>query len=217
MPAEFLDDFGDFPGGDALDIHLGQSEQEGFFAAGSFFQGAGIKVHAVTDLGDAQMDGADTGGKGFGLEAIGSPQAILTTLVGAGLKDGGAFLDHGFVDGQAQALGKTGGALGGEELQNGVQKIRINLVGHVCVFVGCVCCTPTGNHTGQPSANFAQAPSGAGCVRLATLAFTAPPPGWGAQIVKNPITEETLHPRRISGIAGWNSIPPSARPISTKS
>jgi hypothetical protein len=64
-------------------------------------------------------------------------------------------------------------------LQNGCQKLRINLVGHVCVFVGCVCCTPTGNHTGQPPANFAQAPSGAGCARLATLAF-APPPLEGA-------------------------------------
>ena len=29
--------------------------------------------------------------------------------------------------------------------------------------------TPTGNHTGQPPANFAQAPSGAGCARLAAL------------------------------------------------
>jgi hypothetical protein len=61
-------------------------------------------------------------------------------------------------------------------LQNGCQKLRINWVGHVCVFVGCVCCTPTGNHTGQPPANFAQAPSGAGCARLATLAFAPPPP-----------------------------------------
>ena len=176
MPTEFLDDFGDFPGGDALDIHLGQSKHEGLFAAGSLFQSTGVKLHAVANLGDAQMDGADTGGKGFGLEAIGAPEPILATLVGAGLKDGGAFLNHGFVDEQAQAFGKTGGALGGEELQNGVQKIRINLVGHVWVFVGCVCRTPTGNHTGQPPANFAQAPSGAGCARLASLAFTPPPP-----------------------------------------
>ncbi|MCX6963321.1 MAG: hypothetical protein NTZ08_12885, partial [Verrucomicrobia bacterium] len=29
---------------------------------------------------------------------------------------------------------------------------------------------------GQPPANFAQAPSGAGCARLATLAFAPPPP-----------------------------------------
>ena len=134
MATEFLDDFGDFSGGDALDIHLGQSKQESLFAAGSLFQSAGVKFHAVANLGDAQMDEPDTGGEGFWLEAIGAPEPILTTLVGAGLKDSGAFLNHGFVDEQAQALGKTGGALGGEELQNGVQKIRINLVGHVWVF-----------------------------------------------------------------------------------
>jgi len=93
------------------------------------------------------------------------------------VQDGRAFLDHGLVDEQAQALGKARGTFGGEELQNGVQKFRFNSVGHVCVFVGCVCRTPTGNHTGQPPANFAQAPSGAGC----------------AQIAKNAITEQTLH------------------------
>ena len=176
MPAEFLDDFGDFSGGDALDIHLGKGEQEGLFAAGSFFQSTRVKIHAVANLRDAQLDGTDTGGQSLGFEAIGTSEPILATLVGAGLKDSRAFLNHGFVDEQAQALGKTGGALRGEELQNGVQKIRINLVGHVWVFVGCVCCTPTGNHTGQPPANFAQAPSGAGCARLATLAFAPPPP-----------------------------------------
>ena len=176
MAAEFLDDFGDFAGGDSLDIHLGEGEQEGFFAAGSFFESAGIKIHAVADLRNTEQKGANAGGEGFGFESIGTPQAILATLVGAGLQDGGAFLNHGLVDEQAQALGKAGGTFGGEELQNGCQKLRIKLVGHVCVFVGCVCCTSTENHTGQPPANFAQAPSGAGCARLATLAFAPPPP-----------------------------------------
>ena len=72
MAAEFLDDFGDFAGGDALDIHLGQGEQEGLFAAGSFFQSTGVKIHAVANLRNAEQDGADTGGKGLGLEAIGA-------------------------------------------------------------------------------------------------------------------------------------------------
>ena len=193
MAAEFLDDFGDFAGGDPLDIHLGEGEQEGFFAAGSFFESAGIKIHAVADLRNTEQEGADTGGEGFGFESIGTPQAILATLVGAGLQNGRAFLDHGLVDEQAQALGKAGRTFGGEELQNGCQKLRINLVGHVCVFVGCVCCTPTGNHTGQPPANFAQAPSGADCARLATLCLRSAAPGRGAQIAKNPITEQTLH------------------------
>ena len=202
MAAEFLDDFGDFAGGDSLDIHLGEGEQEGFFAAGSFFESTGIKIHAVADLRNTEQKGANAGGEGFGFESIGTPQAILATLVGAGLQDGGAFLNHGLVDEQAQALGKAGGTFGGEELQNGCQKLRIKLVGHVCVFVGCVCCTPTGNHTGQPPANFAQAPSGAGCARLATLAF-APPPPEGALRSRRTQLQNKL----------YTGFPPHAKPL----
>jgi len=51
--------------------------------------------------------------------------------VGAGLKGGGAFLNHGLVDEKAEALGKSKGAFIGEKLQNGGQKIRVDLVGHV--------------------------------------------------------------------------------------
>ena len=114
MSAEFLNDFGDLAGGNALDIHLGQSEQEGLFAAGSFFQSTGVKIHAVANLRNAQEEWSDTGGKGFGFESIGSSKALLATLVRAGLKDGRAFLDHGLVDKQAQALGKAGGTIGGK-------------------------------------------------------------------------------------------------------
>ena len=120
MTAEFLDDFGDFACGDTLDVHLGEGEQEGLFAAGSLFHGAGIKFHAVSNLRNTEQERADTGGKGLWLESIGSPQARLATLVGASLEDGGALLDHGLVDEQAQPLGKARGTFGGEELQNGV-------------------------------------------------------------------------------------------------
>ena len=92
------------------------------------------------------------------------------------MQDGGALLNHGLIDEQAQSLGKARGTIGGEKLQNGAQKFRVKMVGHVCVFVGCVCCTPTGNHTDQPPTNFAQAPSGAGCAQLAVLAIAPPPP-----------------------------------------
>ena len=140
MPAKFLDDFGDFACGDTLDVHLpslrsalraacgrlspcgrfGEGEPEGLFAAGSLFHGAGIKFHAVADLRNAEQEGTDTGGKGRWFERIGSPEALLATLVRTGLKDGRTLLDHGLVDGQAQALGEAGGTFGGEELQNGV-------------------------------------------------------------------------------------------------
>ena len=75
-----------------------------------------------------------------------------------------------------QALGKAERALGGRHLQNSIQKVRIKAVGLACVFLDMICRTPTGNHTGQLPANFAQALSGADCVRLAKLAFTPPAP-----------------------------------------
>ena len=120
MGAEFLDDFCGFTGRDALDIHLGQREHEGSFAADALFQSAGIKVHAVANLGDAELDGADTGGEGFGFEPVGAAQAAVAALVGKGMEDGAALLNHGLIDEEAQALGKAGRALGGEQLQNGV-------------------------------------------------------------------------------------------------
>ena len=192
MAAEFLDDFGDFASGDPLDIHLGEGEQEGFFAAGSFFESAGIKIHAVADLRNTEQEGADTGGEGFGFESIGTPQAILATLVGAGLQNGGAFLDHGLVDEQAQALGKAGGTFGGEELQNGCQKLSINLVGHVCVFIGCVCHPNRKPH--WPAPGELRASPFRGRLRSARYArLRSAAPGRGAQIAKNQITEQTLH------------------------
>ena len=39
----------------ALDKHLGQREHEGSFAADAFFECAGIKAHAVANLGDAAL------------------------------------------------------------------------------------------------------------------------------------------------------------------
>ena len=173
MPAEFLDDFGNFASRDALDIPLSQREHEGSFAADAFFEGAGIKAHAVANLGDTELDGADTGGEGFWFEPVGAAQAAIAPLVGTGLKDGAALLKHGLIDEEAQALGKAGRALGGQQLQNGVQKIRINVVGHVCVFLLDVFCrTPTGNHTGQLPATRASpfpGPTALGSLRSPSL------------------------------------------------
>jgi hypothetical protein len=89
------------------------------------------------------------------------------------------------IDEEAQALGRAGRALGGQQLQNGVQKIRINVVGHVCVFVGCVLSHPNRKpHWPAPG-------------ELRASPFPGPTAfglGKGTQIVKSPITEETLHP-----------------------
>ncbi len=148
VAAEVLDDLGDRACGHSLDIHLGEGEHEGLLTADALFEGTGIKVHAIADLRDAEFDGAAAGGEGLWLESVGAAQAGITTFVGPGVEDGGAFLNHGLVDEKAEALGKAGGAFIGEKLQNGGQEIRINLVGHVCVFVGCVWIHPNRDHTG---------------------------------------------------------------------
>ena len=131
MAAEFLDDLGDFARGDALHIHFGHREGERLLAAHPALQGTGIEVDAVTHLRDAQLDSPHARGKGFGLEAIGVAEPSLATLIGPGLQHGRAFLLHGLVEQQAETFGEVGGALGGEELQNGVEKVRIVVVGHV--------------------------------------------------------------------------------------
>jgi len=152
--AEFLDNGGDFAGGNALDIHFCEGEFEGLFGAQAFLEGAGVKGYIAADLGDVELDGAEAGGEGFVLEAIGIAEAGLGALVRSGLEDLGTFDPHGLVDEQAEAFGEAGGALIGDELQNGVQEFRIGGVGHVRFGVGCVCCTPTGNPSGPPSTSF---------------------------------------------------------------
>lgn len=41
VAAKLLDDIGDLAGGDALNVHLGESEKNGLFAAGPFFKALG--------------------------------------------------------------------------------------------------------------------------------------------------------------------------------
>ena len=65
--AEFLDDRGDFAGGDALDVHFSHGEFEGLLRADAFFQGAGIEFSFAPDLRNAEGDGADAAGEGLGL------------------------------------------------------------------------------------------------------------------------------------------------------
>jgi len=158
VAAEVLDDLGDRACGHSLDIHLGEGEHEGLLTADALFEGTGIKVHAIADLRDAEFDGAAAGGEGLWLESVGAAQAGITTFVGPGVEDGGAFLNHCLVDEKAEALGKAGGAFIGEKLQNGGQEIRINLVGHVCVFVGCVWIHPNRDHTGPLPASLKRKP-----------------------------------------------------------
>lgn len=140
--AEFLDNGGDFAGGDTLDIHFGQGQFEGLLGADALFQSAGIELGFATNLRHAEGDGTDAAGEGLGFVAVGVTLASVGAFVGLGLENLMAFDAHGFVDEQADAFGEAGVALLGQELQDVVQEIRLGVVGHVVLDVGCVCRHP---------------------------------------------------------------------------
>jgi hypothetical protein len=139
VAAELFDDGRDFAGGNALNVHFGQGQFERLFTADALLEGGGIEVQIAADLRDLELNGAAAGDEGFGLETIGVAQAGVGSFIGLGLEGLGTLLAHGFIDEQADALGEAAGAFFIEELQNGVQKFRIGLVGHFGVDVGCVC------------------------------------------------------------------------------
>jgi hypothetical protein len=66
----------------------------------------------------------------------------------------GAFLAHGFINEEAEALGEAAGAGFIQELQNGIQEFRPGGVGHVSFVLEVFCDTPTGNPLGPPSTSF---------------------------------------------------------------
>jgi hypothetical protein len=136
--AELFNDGGDAAGGDALDIHFGKGEFEGLFGAEAFLEGGGIERHVAADLGDVEGDGAEAGEEGFVFEAVGVAFAGVGAFVRLGLEGVGTLDAHGLVDEQAEALGQAIRAVFGDELQDGIQEIRLGAVGHVMFNVGCV-------------------------------------------------------------------------------
>jgi len=133
-----------------------------------------------------KLNGTAASEEGFGLETIGATQAGVGALIGLGLEGLGTLLAHGFIDEQADALGEAAGAFLVEELQNGVQKFRIALVGHFGVELAVFADTPTGNQDGPPSTSFSRAerPSPFGArlrsARYARLRSASPQRGRGA-------------------------------------
>ena len=119
--AAFFQDGGDAAGGHTLEIHLGDGEGEGFFAALPFLKGLGVEGGgAVADLGDGKLHGAAAGEEGFGFEAVGEAEALPGALVGGGLKVLGALDFHGGVDKQANRTGESFEAVGEEMIEHGV-------------------------------------------------------------------------------------------------
>ncbi len=135
--AELLDDGGDLAGGNALNVHLGEGQLEGLFAADALVEGRRVELETAADLGDVEVDGADAGGEGLVLEAVGIAKARVGTLVGFGAKGGGTLAQHRLVDEEADALGKSTGTLFGEQLHNGGEQVRVLRVGHGWIGVGC--------------------------------------------------------------------------------
>ena len=139
VAAELFDDGRDLAGGNALDVHFGQGQFEGLFTADALLEGGGIEVQIAAHLRDLELNGTAAGDEGFGFETIGVAQAGVGAFIGLGLEGLGTLLAHGFIDEQADALGEAAGAFLIEQLQNGVQKFRIAVVGHFGIDVGCVC------------------------------------------------------------------------------
>ena len=135
--AHAFQDVGDFAGGDALDVHFGQSELEGAFAAKAFLQGGGVEIDVTAHLRHLKGKRAQAGGDGLGFKAVGIAQTLLGALVRSCLEGIVALGFHGFVDEQPEALGER--VLLGiqKELQNGFDNVSLSLVGRVFVHVCC--------------------------------------------------------------------------------
>ena len=82
MAAKLLDDFGDLAGLDTPWTYISaRASMQGPFAADALFESAGAKVHAVADLRNTELNGADAGSQGLGFEAVGTALTGVTTLV----------------------------------------------------------------------------------------------------------------------------------------
>ena len=123
--AEFFEDGGDSAGGHSLQIHFGDGEGEGFFAALAFVKGLGVEGGVtVPDLRNGQRHWAAAGEEGFGFEAVGEAGALVGALVGGGLQVLGALDFHGGVDEQADRVRETFEAVGGEMIEHGNRRKR---------------------------------------------------------------------------------------------
>ena len=135
--AHRFEHIGDFTGGDALHIHLGQGELERAFAAQPFFQGGRIEVDGTAHLRHLKGESAQTRSHSFWFEAVGITQAFLGALIRSGIEGVGALGFHRFVDQQAEALGECVLLVVQKELQNRFDNVSLISVGRVFVHLCC--------------------------------------------------------------------------------
>ena len=150
--AKLFEDGGNFSGGDALDIHFGEREFESLLAADALFESRGVKLDLTTNLRDGKKDVAQTGLEGLGFETVGVAEAGVGALERQGLEHVGTLGLHGLVDEDAQALGEAVGTFFIEELQHGLEELRMMKVGHVGLWILVFSRHPNPNPCGPPSA-----------------------------------------------------------------
>lgn len=125
--AEFFEDLGDAAGGNALEIHFGDGGLERAVGTGAGLEQRGAEdFRAAADLRDGEVELADGGLQGAGLEAVGVAVAGFGPFVGIGLEVAGALDQHGGIE---QHLGDARESLAEPVLEKGVDGV----VGEVIV------------------------------------------------------------------------------------
>lgn len=115
-PLGLLQYGGDFIGGDALDVYLGDGQFEGAFAAETFFERRGIEGDLAALLGHGEANGTEVGGDGFWFVAIGIALAQGGAFVELGLENFGAFEFHRVVQEDAKGFRQSFQTVGGQLL-----------------------------------------------------------------------------------------------------
>ena len=97
--AEFFHDFGNFAGGDALEIHFGDGGGEGLLTALTTLEGGGKEgLGAVAHLRDGDFDGADASVESAVFKTVGVAVSVFGALV-CGRPDMALSFDkHGLVN-----------------------------------------------------------------------------------------------------------------------
>ena len=107
---ELLDDLGDFPRADALDVHLGDGDRHRPLAADTALErprveGTALVVAETPGLGNPQIDVADAGLEGLRLELVGIALTIGGSLMRLGFKGLLALDLHGMIHERGEDLG----------------------------------------------------------------------------------------------------------------
>jgi hypothetical protein len=139
--AQFLHDLRDLPGADALDVHLGDRECHGPFAANASLEALGVEgppvvVVVVAGLRDSQVHLAHPGVDRLRLESVGVALTVGRSLVRLGLERLLPFDLHSAVHDDRKSRGHGRGAMLDQDRRNGFKDSIFFLVGHRGFLLG---------------------------------------------------------------------------------